>query len=339
MTASFAQRQHHSAAPSALCEPRPSTPSSTSPSASPSSPLFRQPPAPPSISLSHILPPRSNPSLHPLLVVVIARHGARSPVNYEDGQSPEAFTALWGQCHQIDSDAKLSRDARKIEGRESDAQLPFELPSDADAPQQETLAPCGRGQLTQTGEHQLRSIGEALRRQYVDQDHFLPPTLTSPDLLQLCSSNMSRTRLSLARMMQGLYPELGLQAIRAMTEVRAEEVEDLYPPFRFCDRLRQIFHNAASNPLYTQYLDTPDLHSLHNQAVATLAGPGFDPKAFGAQNRSWSQTRPATSSFTASPYPTNLLPSPSPSPSSCVQLPWLTPSSAVRPRVCRTSEE
>ena len=75
-----------------------------------------------------------------------------------------------------------------------------------------------------------------------------------------------------------------------MMEVRSERDEDLYPGYRYCDRLREIFHLAASNPLYKRYLDTPGLLSLHEQARATMSGPGFDPKSRGAENRSWSPT-------------------------------------------------
>ena len=98
---------------------------------------------------------------------------------------------------------------------------------------------------------------------------------------------MSRTRLSVVRLVQGLYPELPLTAVRAMTEVREERDEDLYPMYKYCDRLREIFDASAQNPLFRHFMDTPHLTTLHGQALAILAGPGFDPKSKGAQNRSW----------------------------------------------------
>ena len=193
---------HRTSSISALSEPRASAATSSSASSSnPISPLFVQPPGPTSISLDPpLLPPRS-PSLQPLLVVVLTRHGARTPVNYDDGQSPAEFQALWGSCQPIDSAAKLARDAQRQTGREAD-DLPLDVPSPEDVAQDGQLIPCRRGQLTQLGEKQLRTIGQALRHQYVEVDGLLPPQF-EPSLLSLRSTNMARTRLSLTRLVQG----------------------------------------------------------------------------------------------------------------------------------------
>ena len=102
-------------------------------------------------------------------MVVVTRHGARTPVNYLDGQSKEQFQQLWGECHVIDSRTKRERDAQREGGRESEMR-PLDAPRADDAPTDDgTLVPCGRGQLTQQGEEQLYAIGQALRQQYVDK--------------------------------------------------------------------------------------------------------------------------------------------------------------------------
>ena len=199
-------------------------------------------------------------------------------MNYDDGQSPAQFEQLWGQCHPIDSDAKRKRDSQKEVGRESEAQA-LDVPRPDDAPADENATvPCGRGQLTQLGERQLREVGAMLRRQYVEQDKLLPPTFTS-SALALRSTNTSRTRMSTVRLVQGLYPGTPLATIRALTNVKPERDEDLFPPYRYCDRLRELFHSTLQQPLYRQYLETEPLISFHQQAMSLLANTPFDAKS------------------------------------------------------------
>ena len=120
------------------------------------------------------------------------------------------------------------------------------------------------------------------------QDGLLPPTLTSPALLSLRSTNTSRTRLSTARLVQGLYPALSLAAARNMTVVRVEQDEDLYPMYNHCDRLREIFHSTLQHPLYKRYLDSPTLAAFHRQALSLLSSAPFEPKPKTAgPDRSW----------------------------------------------------
>ena len=207
-------------------------------------------------------------------------------MNYATGESPQQFEQLWGQCHPIDSEAKRQRDAKKEVGRESEAQA-LDVPRPEDAPADENAtAPCGRGQLTQTGERQLREVGAMLRRQYVEQDKLLPATFT-PSALALRSTNTSRTRLSTVRLVQGLYPGTPLATIRALVAVKPESDEDLFPPYRYCDRLRELFHSTLQQPLYRQYLDTEPLTSFHQQAVSLLSNSPFDAHSKQQQDVSW----------------------------------------------------
>ena len=251
----------------------------------PISPLFLKPPSPASISLPPSLPPRL-PHLHPLLSVVIVRHGARTAVNYSPGQSPAQFEQLWGQCHPIDSDAKRLRDAQKEVGRESEAQ-PLDVPRPEDAPADENAtAPCARGSLTQTGEKQLREVGAMLRRQYVEQDKLMPAAF-DPAVLTLRSTNTARTRLSTVRLAQGLYPGTSLATLRALISVKPEHEEDLFAPYRYCDRLRELFHSTLDTPLFRQYMDTEPLNTFHQQAVSLLANAPFDAHSKTQQGVTW----------------------------------------------------
>ena len=189
------------------------------------SPLFKRQPGPVSIRLPPTLPARPA-HLVPVLAVCIVRHGARTPVMYLNGQSPADFAALWGHCHAVDAVAGQEKDpGRASGGRESEA-APEELPGQDNAADDDTLVPAGRGQLTQTGEKQLREVGAMLRRQYVERDKLLPPSFT-PAALALRSSNITRTRLSAIRLVQGLYPCTPLATIRSLLSVKPERDEDL----------------------------------------------------------------------------------------------------------------
>ena len=276
------------AASSAACQPN-RTASTQQPSAALSSPIFQRQPGPVSIGLPPTLPARPS-HLHPLLAVVIVRHGARTPVLYLNGQSPADFAELWGQCHAIDAKGGVEIDPGASGGRESEAP-PEQLPRPTDAADENVTVPCGRGQLTQTGERQLREIGAMLRQQYVEQDKLLPPTFT-PSTLALRSSNITRTRLSAVRLVQGLYPGTPLATIRALISVKPERDEDLYPMYRYCDRLRELFHSTLQHPLYRRYLDSDALTSFHQQSDRLLVSAPFQPQqrqqsGSGERKRSW----------------------------------------------------
>ena len=284
------------AASTALCQPNRTAASIATPaslaqpdsSAALNSPLFQRQPGPVSITLPPTLPARPS-HLHPLLAVVIVRHGARTPVLYLNGQSPAQFEQLWGQCHPMDSEAKRQRDARKDAARESEVQG-VDLPRPEDAPADENATvPCGRGQLTQLGERQLREVGAMLRRQYVEQDKLLPPAFT-PSAIVIRSSNITRTRLSAVRLVQGLYPGTALATIRALTNVRLERDEDIYPIYKYCDRLRELFHSTLQHPLYRRYLGDDALASFHQQADRLLISAPFQPQqrqSGSEKKRSW----------------------------------------------------
>jgi len=195
---------------------------------------------------------------------------------YLNGQSPADFASLWGQCHAIDADAGGEIDPGASGGRESEAP-PEQLPQTKKAADENATVPCGRGQLTQTGEKQLREIGAMLRRQYIEQDKLLPPTFI-PAAVAIRSSNITRTRLSAVRLVQGLYPGTPLATVRSLLSVKPEREEDCYPMFKYCDRLRQLFHSTLQHPLYQRYLDNDAVNSFHQEADQLLVSAPFQPQ-------------------------------------------------------------
>ena len=253
------------------------------------SPLFQRPPGPVSISLPPTLPPRPH-HLHPLLAVCIVRHGARTPVMYLEGQSPDEFAQLWGQCHAIDAEAGKEIDPGAAGGRESESP-PEQLAQSQGAADENTTLPCARGQLTQTGEMQLREVGAMLRRQYVEHDQLLPPSF-APSVIAIRSSNITRTRLSAVRLVQGLYPGTPLATIRALISVKPERDEDLYPMYKYNPRLRELFHTTLHHDLYQKHLGNEEVASFYQQADRLLVSAPFQPqqqqpREVSGRKRSW----------------------------------------------------
>ena len=275
------------AASTALCKPNKTSSALPDQPDVFSAPIFSRQPGPVSITMPATLPPRPS-HLHPVLAVCIVRHGARTPVQRLTGQSPAEFAELWGQCHPVDAQVGKEIDPGAPQGRESEAP-PEALPRTQSAPKdEEVTVPCGTGQLTVKGEQQLREVGAMLRRQYVDQDALVPPTFT-PAALAIRSSNITRTRLSAVRLIQGMYPGTPLATVRALINVMSERDEDLYPMYRYCPRLRELFHSTLQHPLYQRYIDSDALAPFHQSADRLLSSAPFDPQQQpgNARKRSW----------------------------------------------------
>jgi hypothetical protein len=165
---------------------------------------------PVNIDASRLLPDRP-PNLAVRGVLFVTRHGSRTPMSLLPGQTREDFQQLWGNCPLGDH----------------------------------STIPCGRGLLTTFGEFQLASVGWHMRQRYVHHDGFLPETF-DPTLFRFRSTDLPRTQLSLARMVQGLYPGLPLDTLAPLIEVRKQKDETMYPNHYFCPRLKEMYIEAWS---------------------------------------------------------------------------------------------
>lgn len=160
------------------------------------------------MDVSRLVPDRP-PNLALRGVLFVTRHGSRTPISLLPGQTREDFQQQWGNCPLGDH----------------------------------STIPCGRGLLTTFGEFQLNSVGWHLRQRYVHADGFLPAGF-DPTLVRFRSTDLPRTQLSLARMVQGMYPGLPLEVIAPLVEVRKQKDENMYPNHYFCPRLKELYIEA-----------------------------------------------------------------------------------------------
>lgn len=166
---------------------------------------------PVNIDLNRFLPDRP-PNLTLRGLLFVTRHGSRTPVSLLPGQTHDEFRDTWHNCPLGDH----------------------------------STVPCSGGLLTHFGEFQLSSVGWHMRQRYVHTDGFLPTKFDST-FFQLRSTDLPRTQLSLARMLQGLYPSLSLETLGPLIEVRKQKDETMYPNHYFCPRLKEMYIEAWSD--------------------------------------------------------------------------------------------
>jgi hypothetical protein len=198
----------------------------------------------------HTLLPDRPPNLTIRGLLFVTRHGSRTPMSLLPGQSREAYQALWGNCPLGDH----------------------------------STIPCARGLLTHFGEFQLASVGWHMRHRYVHSDHFFP-TSFDPAFFRFRSTDLPRTQLSLARMVQGLYPGLALDSFAPLIEVRQQKDETMYPNHYHCPRLKELYIEAChatrqNDPVaypaaarYKAIAETLEALALREQFSAALKTP------------------------------------------------------------------
>lgn len=130
---------------------------------------------------------------------------------------------------------------------------------------------CLLGELTDLGRESMLKIGQAIRRVYIDQLHFLPEQLRSEDaqLLYLRSTNVARTMQSMDQVITGLMgPFMNLPgALVPQVLVRNTSQEDMLPNSRPCPQLGQLMHKFAKQAafIYNPRLEALDVHiAPHN---------------------------------------------------------------------------
>lgn len=157
-------------------------------------------------------------------VQVIHRHGARTPM-VDPVDNKASWRDLWGMCN--------TQDHQEM--------------------------PCGRGQLTPIGEQQLIDLGKQLNLLYVGDNKLLPSDYNPADypyLLHSRSTDLFRTRISAARLLEGMFNNLTPIDIVKLMEVRDHDDETLFPNHKKCDKLRQIYAAASK-----RYMNIYGAHS------------------------------------------------------------------------------
>lgn len=101
---------------------------------------------------------------------------------------------------------------------------------------------CQLGELTNEGRSTTLALGQRLRRLYVDQLGFLPPTISSADGIYLRASPIQRALDSVQQAFTGLYPA-GTRAPGMPNPVifqRTKDDETLFPNEASCKRYKQL---------------------------------------------------------------------------------------------------
>ncbi|KAI8634765.1 histidine acid phosphatase [Xylariaceae sp. FL1651] len=144
------------------------------------------------------------------LVQILLRHGERSPVSarFQNAGLP----AFWPYCtavRQLKS-AVLDRSTGQFTTLEWKRRLerfgPNDEPVLAAGPKGELDGICEMGMLTDLGRQTTFDLGTRLRKLYVDQLGFLPPTLQNTESFYLRATPIPRALDSLQETFTGLYP-------------------------------------------------------------------------------------------------------------------------------------
>lgn len=93
------------------------------------------------------------------------------------------------------------------------------------------------GQLTTVGMQQLYELGRRLRRQYIEENHFLSSTF-SPDEVYVRSTNIVRTIESAKCLVAGLFQQKQNEIVPILTTEAESEI--LYPNYHGCKVLKIV---------------------------------------------------------------------------------------------------
>ncbi|KAI0118808.1 histidine phosphatase superfamily [Nemania sp. FL0031] len=144
------------------------------------------------------------------LVQILLRHGERTPVTARFQNA--GLSAFWPYCTAVRhlKSAVLDRSTGQFTTLEWKHRLEsfgaHDEPVVAAGPRGELDGICEMGMLTDRGRETTFDLGTRLRKLYVEQLGFLPPTLRDADSLYLRATPMPRALDSLQETFTGLYP-------------------------------------------------------------------------------------------------------------------------------------
>jgi acid phosphatase len=112
----------------------------------------------------------------------------------------------------------------------------------AAGPRGEVDAVCNLGELTDKGRETTSNLGRRLRHLYVDQLHFMPPTIQDADMVYLRATPIPRALESLQQTFWGMYPSQTRAASFPPVTIitRAPADETLFPNDSNCRRFAQL---------------------------------------------------------------------------------------------------
>lgn len=199
------------------------------------------------------------------LVQILLRHGERTPVSVRFQNA--GLQPFWPYCSVARQMVSATMDAadsnwtplqwrRRLETFGTD-----DGPVVASGRRGEADAICNLGELTDVGRKTTWDLGRRLRYLYVDQLHFMPPTIRDADMFYLRATPIPRALESLQQCFWGFYPSrTRSESFPPITIVtRAPGDETLFPNDGNCRRFAQLSRAFAERTAerwnHTQEMD------------------------------------------------------------------------------------
>lgn len=225
------------------------------------------------------------PQLRLQLVQVLLRHGERTPVTPRFANA--GLPAFWPYCRAVrlltsgiltsgpDQPFTALEWKRRLETFGHD-----DTPVPAAGRNGELDAVCDAGMLTDRGRETTLALGERLRRLYVDQLDFLPPTLDSDaaaESLYLRATPIPRALDSLQQTFHGLYPPHARAPHLSPFTIISRPIADetLFPNDSNCRRFAALAR-AFANRAAVRWNDSDEMAYLTRKVGKWMpdSGPG-----------------------------------------------------------------
>ncbi len=186
-------------------------------------------------------------------VVIVARHGDRSPNNVLPNQS---FNKSPWICSATNTQRVISSTVKKKDIPTSIFQIEISFSNEICKFCNNTIwhGNCTLGQLTLHGANQHFLLGSYFRNIYINQMELLPDILNN-SLIYARADEIWRTQQSVDAFLQGLYPKQSRQSDKVIPiYIVPRLVDDLDGNTDACPKLAQLQLERTTTPEYQQHL-------------------------------------------------------------------------------------
>ena len=170
-----------------------------------------------------------------LLVQLITRHGARTPITILG----DSHTNRW-QCPTIYETFSLHA-MSLIQPTAGNNTFSYGFTPHM----QSHPGNCSTGQLTIRGMIQMHALGASLRHHLVNVQHFLPPQFHQ-NLFYIRSTNVQRTIQSAQSVFSGFYPMHNLYHDQPHIHLTEEKLENMYPRYG-CQYMKKMIRQMRNS--------------------------------------------------------------------------------------------